>query len=228
MLIDKLLSGAVRLWLQSQVSAIDNLNLQIIGKDKQILRGYLPQVFISATNAIYQGVQISKLEIVGNNIKFNLPQVVKRKPLQLLEPIKIEIEVLLKEIDLQKSLSSSLLATGLTDLWNRFLMPDLASLNTKNELYQWNYLSLSEGRLFFKGNYGKLEYDDLPIGINTRIELKNSHTLLLSPVKIITIPELPITETENLTLDLGKQVLIARLEITEEHLLVRGTITVFP
>lgn len=228
MLIDKLLSGAVRLWLQSQVSAIDNLNLQIIGKDKQILRGYLPQVFISATNAIYQGVQISKLEIVGNNIKFNLPQVVKRKPLQLLEPIKIEIEVLLKEIDLQKSLSSSLLATGLTDLWNRFLMPDLASLNTKNELYQWNYLSLSEGRLFFKGNYGKLEYDDLPIGINTRIELKNSHTLLLSPVKIITIPELPITETENLTLDLGKQVSIARLEITEEHLLVRGTITVFP
>ena len=117
MLIDKLLSGAVRLWLQSQVSAIDNLNLQIIGKDKQILRGYIPQVFISATNAIYQGVSISKLEIVGNNIKFNLPQVVKRKPLQLLEPIKIEIEVLLKEIDLQKSLSSPLLAAGLTDLW---------------------------------------------------------------------------------------------------------------
>ena len=228
MLIDKLLSGAVRLWLQSQVSAIDNLNLQIIGKDKQIFRGYIPQVFISATNAIYQGVQISKLEIVGNNIKFNLPQVVKRKPLQLLEPIQIEIEVFLQEIDLQKSLSSSLLAAGLTDLWSRFLMPDPASLDPKNELYQWNYLSLSKARLFFKGNYRKLEYDDLPIGIDTRIELKNSHTLLLSPIKVITIPELPITETENLTLDLGKQVSIAQLEITEEHLLVRGTITVFP
>ena len=83
-------------------------------------------------------------------------------------------------------------------------MPDLALLNPKNELYQWNYLSLSEARLFFKGNYRKLEYDDLSIGIDTKIELKNSHTLLLSPVKIITIPELPITETENLTLDLGK------------------------
>ena len=226
--IDRLLSGAVRLWLQSQVSAIEDLNLKIIGKNKQIIQGYIPQIFISANNTIYQGIEISKLEIVGNNIKFNLPQVVKRKPLQLLEPIKIEIEVFLKERDLQKSLSSSLLATGLTDLWSRFLMPDLAPLDSKNVLYQWNCLSLSKGRLFFSGNSKKLEYDDLPIGIDARIELKNSHTLLLSPIKIITLPELPITETENLTLDLGKQVSIAQLEITEKHLLVRGTITVFP
>jgi hypothetical protein len=226
--IDRLLSGAVRLWLQSQVSAIEDLTLKIIGKNKQIIQGYIPQIFISANNTIYQGIEISKLEIVGNNIKFNLPQVVKRKPLQLLEPVKIEIEVFLKEIDLQKSLSSSLLAIGLTDLWSRFLMPDLASLDPKNLLYQWNYLSLSESRLFFSGNAKKLEYDDLPIAIDTRIELKNSHTLLLSPIKIITLTELSITETENLTLDLGKQVSIAQLEITEEHLLVRGTITVFP
>lgn len=228
MLIDKLLSGAVRLWLQSQVSAIDNLNLQIIGKDQQILRGYIPQVFISATNAIYQGVQISKLEIVGNNIKFNLPQVVKRKPLQLLEPIKIDLEVFLREIDLQQSLSSPLLAAGLTDLWKRFLMPNVAQSAQKNEFYQWHSLSLSEAKLFFQGTYKKLENDDLLIGIETKIRLNDSHTLLLSPVKIITIPELPVTKAENLTLDLGTQISIARLEITKEHLLVRGTITVFP
>ena len=227
MLIDRLLKSAVRLWIQSQVSAIDNLNLKIIGKDKQILQGYIPQVFISATNTIYQGIQISKLEIVGNNIKFNLPQVIKRKPLQLLEPIIIKIEVFLKEIDFQKSLSSPLLAAGLTDLWSRFLIPDITQLVKNNERYQWNNLSLSKARLFFKGNYRKLENDDLSIGIDTLIELNDSHTLLLSPVKIITIPELPITETE-LILDLGTQVSIARLEITEEHLLVRGTITVFP
>lgn len=226
--IDKLLSGAVRLWLQSQVSTIDNLNLKIVGKNKQILRGYIPQVFISATNVVYQDVRISKLEIVGNNIKFNLPQVVKRKPLQLVEPIVIKIEVLLKEIDLQKSRSSPLLAAGLTDLWSRFITSDLASLASNKDRYQWNFLSLSEARLCCRGTYKKLENDDLPIGMDTKIELNDSHTLLLSPLKIITIPELPITETENLTLDLGKQVSIARLEITEKHLFVRGTITVFP
>ena len=227
MLIDKLLSGAVRLWLQSQVEKIDNLNFKIIGKDKQILQGYIPQVLIGATNTVYQGIQISKLEIVGNNIKFNLPQVVKRKPLQLLEPIAIEIEVFLREIDLQQSLSSSLLTAGLTDLWQRFLIFDLTQSEPKNK-YQWNYLSLSKARLFFKGNYTKLKNDDLSIGIDTLIELNDSHTLLLSPVKIITIPELPITETQHLILDLGKQVSIARLEITDEHLFVRGSITVFP
>lgn len=228
MLIDRLLSGAVRLWLQSQVSTIDDLNLQIIGKDKQIISGYIPQVFVSATNVIYQGIQISKLKIVGNKIKFNLPQVVKRKPLQLLEPIEIDLEVFLREIDLQKSLSSSLLATGLTDLWKRFLIPSVAQSAQKNEFYQWHSLSLSEAKLFFQGIHKKLENDDLLIGIETKIRLNDSHTLLLSPVKIITIPELPVTKTENLTLDLGTQISIARLEITKEHLLVRGTITVFP
>lgn len=226
--IDKLLSGAVRLWLQSQVSTVDNLNLKIVGKNKQILRGYIPQVCISATDVVYQEIQISRLEIVGNNIKFNLPQVVKRKPLQLVEPIVIKIEVLLKEIDLQKSLSSPILAAGLTDLWSCFLTSDLASLASKKEHYQWNFLSLSEARLCCQGTYKKLENDDLPIGMDTEIELNDSHTLLLSPVKIITIPELPITETENLTVDLGTQVSIAQLEITEEYLFVRGTITVFP
>lgn len=225
--IDKLLSGAVRLWLQSQVSTVDDLNLKILGKNSQIIRGYIPQVFISATDVVYQEIQISKLEIVGNNIKFNLPQVVKIKPLQLLEPIVIKIEVLLKEIDLQKSLSSPLLAAGLSDLWHRFLIPNMASLVPK-EHYQWNSLSLSEAKLCFKGTYKKLKNDDLPIGMDTKIELNDPHTLLLSPVKIITIPELPVTKTENLTVDLGKQVSIARLEITEEHLLLRGTITVFP
>ena len=246
MAVDKLLSGAVRLWVQSQVSTVDDLNLKIVGKNKQILQGYIPQVFISATDVVYQEIQVSRLEIVGNNIRFNLPQVVKRKPLQLVEPIIIKIEVLLKEIDLQKSLSSPILATGLTDLWSRFLSAegghpqapplqggermtsDVASLAFNKEYYQWNCLSLSEARLCCKGTYKKLENDDLPIGMDTKIELNDSHTLLLSPLKIITIPELPITKTENLTLDLGQQVSIARLEITEEHLLVRGTITVFP
>ena len=228
MAIDRLLSGAVRLWLRSQVSTVDDLTLKIVGENKQIIRGYIPQVFISATDVVYREIRISKLKIIGNNIKFDLSQVVKRKPLQLLEPIVIKIEVLLKETDLQKSLSSPLLSAGLTDLWHRFLILDLASLASGEEHYQWNSLSLSEARLCFKGTYKKLENDNIAIGIDTRVELNDRHTLLLFPVKIITTTELPIIEAENLILDLGKQVSIARLEITKEHLLVRGTITVFP
>ncbi|VEP12952.1 conserved hypothetical protein [Hyella patelloides LEGE 07179] len=228
MLIDKLLSGAVRLWLKSQVSAIDNLKIKIIGKDRQILQGCIPEVCVSANNAVYQGLHISELRIKGTNINFNLPQVLKRKPLQLLEPIIVEIKVSLQETDLQNSLSSPLLAAGLTDMWNRFLCDNQEKSAQNPENYQWEHLYLSESVISFDGTYSKQENDNYPLGITTSIKLNDSHSLLLSPRKITTISELPITNTESLMLDLGTQVSIAHFDLTSNHLLLKGTITVFP
>lgn len=228
MLIDKLLSGAVKLWLKSQVSTIDNLKIEIIGKDQEILQGSIPEVCISAGNAVYQGLHISELGIKGTNINFNLPQVLKRKPLQLLEPIIIEIKVLLQETDLQNSLSSPLLIAGLTDIWNRFIFDNQEKLEQNQENYKWKHLYLSESVISFHGTYSKQENDNYPLGITTSIKLNDSHSLLLSPQQITTISELPITNAESLMLDLGTQVSIADFDLTSNHLLLKGTITVFP
>ena len=227
MLIDKLLSGAIRLWLQSQVSAVENLEVKIAGKDRQILQGSIPEVFLGATHGIYQGIHLSELAIKGTNIEFNLPQVLKRKPLKLLEPIVVDIKVLLLETDLQNSLSSPLFASGLTALWSRFVIPN--SVNHENsDRYQWHDLSLSESGISFRGNYNQSKGDSHLVSLHSDIRLYNNHTLLLSPQEIITIPELPVAATDELLFDLGTQVTITQLEITSEYLMLRGTITVFP
>lgn len=228
MVIDKLLSSVVKLWLKSQVSKVDNLQFKITGSEQQILQGLIPEIFVSATNVIYQGIHFSELDLRGNNIKFNLTQVIKKKPLNLLEPIVINLKVLLQEVDLQNSLSSPLLTSGLTDLWTRFLLLNHLQLKPHQSIYQWEHLSLLESGLSFAGKYYQLNQDPVSIGITTQIELNNPHTLFLLPLETITIPELSLSSSDRLIVDLGTQVSLTDFSLTPKYLLLKGTITVFP
>lgn len=228
MAIAKLLSNAVRLWLKSQVSQTDNLNIKIKSQNREIIQGSIPEVFISATNTIYQGLHCSELEVVGNNIKVNLAQIIKRKPLQLLEPIAIDLRLLLQEIDLQNSLSSPLLSTGLTDLWHRFLVSNYEQLELNESKYEWDRLSLLGSGISFAGKYDRPNLPSTSIGITTNIQLNDAHSLLLSPLEIVTIPELVLNYRDRFILDLGTQVSITYFNLTPQYLLLKGKITVFP
>ena len=230
MLINKLLSGAVKLWLYSQVSEIKNLKITVSGKDRQILRGDIPKILISASNALYRGIYLSKIETLGTNIKFDLSQVVNQKSLKLLEPIEINIQALLLAKDLQRSLSSSLLSAGLTDIWHQLLSLPTATVDVakKYNSYQWNYLSFASEEVAFKGIYSQSNINQSAVGIQTKIKLFDQNSLMLAPLAITTIPELPIAQTQPLIFNLGEQVSIKQLEITQEHLFVQGTITVYP
>jgi hypothetical protein len=228
MLINNLLSSVVRLWLKSQVSTIDNLNVKIGGKKQQILQGSIPEVFISATNPIYQGLHFSELELIGSNIKFNLSQILKRKSLQLLEPIVVNLKVLLQEKDLQNSLSSPLLTAALSDLWTRFLVVNNIKPTLDKSSYQWEHLSLLESGISFTGKSHQQNHDSTFISVTTQIELNNAHTLFLSPLEIMTIPELSLKISNSLVLDLGTQVFITHCHLTPQYLSLKGTITIFP
>jgi hypothetical protein len=228
MLIDKLLASAIRLWLKSQVSTTDNLSIKIASQDRKIVRGIIPKVFIGATNTIYQGLHFSKLEIIGNNIKVNLPQVIKRKPLQLLEPVVINLQALLQAKDLQNSLDSPLLKAGLTDIWHRFLLLNKISLELERVDYKWDRLLLLDSGISWTGKYLQQDGKFASINMVTNIELDNAHSLILSPLKIITVPELLLNINKKLVLDLGTQVAIDSFNLNPEYLSIKGTITVFP
>ena len=116
-MIGKLLSAAVKLYLRSQVEGVEALEVKIAGKSKEILRGYIPEVFLSCDRAVYQGLHLSQIELKGNNIAVNLPEVIKKQPLKLIEPILVEIQLRLDAADLASSLESDLLQSGLGDLW---------------------------------------------------------------------------------------------------------------
>jgi hypothetical protein len=118
--ISRLLPAAVRFWLQSQAEHIENLVFDIQGRDRQILQGHLPGVTLSAEKAIYQGMHLSQIAVEAANIRVNLGQIVRGKPLRLLAPFPVSGRLCLSAADLNASLNSELLGTGLYDFLTQF------------------------------------------------------------------------------------------------------------
>ena len=230
MIIDKLLASTVKLYLRSQVEKIKNLQVKITAKDRQILSGELPQVFIAANSAIYQGIYLRQLELTGKNILLNLPEILERKPLKLLEPITVNIQALLAESDLQASLESDLFLSGLADFWQDLLRQQVASGACNLAAYSaiaWRQISLQDNLVIMSGNLPTAA-GDMGIKVTTDVHLFDSQTLMFTPLDIQGIPELTETKWQPLKIDLGDGVALSNLSISEEKLFTSGEITIFP
>lgn len=153
-MISTVVSPAVQLWLRSQVEAVETLQFKLMGRDRQILRGHIPTVSIAADGAIYQGLHLSQIQLEGVNIRFNLTQVFKGKPLRLLDPVPVTGQLVLRERDLQASLGAPLLSNALTELLNTFInsynQPDqYPSLNESH--LNWQQITIDGQQLTLKG-----------------------------------------------------------------------------
>lgn len=231
MIIDKLLAGTVKLYLRSQVEKVKNLKVKITAKDRQILSGKLPQVFIAANSAVYQGIYLRQLELIGKNILLNLPEILERKPLKLLEPITVNIQALLAESDLQASLQSDLFLSGLADFWQDLLNQQIVKSRTNLKDYlaiSWQQISLQDNLVIMIGNPQTKTTKDILIKITTKVHLFDSQTLVFTPLEIQGIPELLETKWQPLQIDLGEGIAIANLSISEDKLFTSGDITIFP
>lgn len=116
-IIGRILPAAVRLWLRSQVEQVENLSVVLAGRDRDIISGYLPGVSVSAVGAVYRGIHISELRLSAQDIRINVGQVVRGKPLRLTKVFPVIGEVALTAADLNASLGSALLGEGLRDFW---------------------------------------------------------------------------------------------------------------
>ena len=174
-MITKLLSAAVKLYLRSQVSRVKGLQVKIGGKNRQILKGYIPNVFLSCQQGIYQGLHLREIVVSGNEIAFNLPEVLQKKPLRLLEPIAIEVDLSLFKEDLSASIDSALLQSGLTDLWQIILnaneIEDLGEELTDVEI-KWDSIAIAEDELIISGTYA-----DKSFNLSTGVSLAKSMTI---------------------------------------------------
>jgi len=219
-IITKVLSPAVRLLLRSQVQQVAHLDVQISGGDRQILSGYIPYVSISAQNAVYQGLNLTQLEIEGKNIKTNLGGVLRGQPLRLLEPIPIFGEVRLDESDLNASLKSPLLAEALTNLLKSFLPEN----SITHQAVHWEQVILSNDRLTINGIIASDR--QMPLTLDTRLELIDGQTLALKELQIHSDTEL--FDIDYFQIDLGSEVAIETLTLTSGQLLCCGRINVLP
>jgi hypothetical protein len=228
-MLDKVIATAVKLWLRSQVETVEDLQINLVGGDRQLLKGYLPSLSLASNRSIYQGLHFRQTALKASNIRFNLSEVLKGKSLKLLEPIPVMITISLTAEDLQASLASSLLSSGLNDFCKNLIFLSEKTTNLTSSipiLFNWDTINFSESKLFLRGMFANESDSTINIEIVTDLQLANSHTLLLSPIEIITDPQLSISSVERWEIDLGDLVSINELFITSEGLFCSGQIQI--
>jgi len=230
-IIGTVLSPALHLWLRSQVSQVEDLQVKIAGGDRQILSGHIPHVSISAEHAIYQGLYVSKIQLVGENIRINLGQVIKGKPLRLLEPIPVSGQLRLEADDLKASLQSPLLSTALTELLATLLQA--GGVKNPAAVFQdrqitWQQVTLESERLTLAGVITDANGNTTPVVIRSGLQLASSHELRLDPLAIQMQSALPIGNLDSFQIDLGSEVHLEELNLIPGQLLCRGSLKVIP
>jgi hypothetical protein len=218
------LSPACRVWLRSQVSHVDDLQVDIAGGSIQILGGTIPQVVVIARGAIYQGLSLGSIDLVAENIRINLPQVIKGQPLALLEPIAVTAQVKFSERELQASLAAPILVQAITDLFTQIVATDASQ---PPWLVDWNRVQIVPQTLILQGTL-MIDLQTAPIEISMGIAIIEGHLLQLDPLSITCALDLPGSNITSHQIDLGDDVNITQLQLLAGELLCHGNIQVNP
>ncbi len=198
--------------------------MDIQGGSRQILGGTIPRVAVAAVGAIYQGLSLGSIDLIAENIRINLPQVLKGQALRLVESIAVMADVKFSETDLQASLSSSLLSQAITDLFTQILAMQPHQTDWKID---WNRLEIAPQTLILQGNL-TTDGQTGPIEIAMGIDIAEGHILHLDPLKITCPIDLPNSHITSHRIDLGDDVNITQLKLTTGELLCQGRIQVNP
>jgi hypothetical protein len=214
--ISTVLSPAIRLWLRSQVERVEALEFKITGGDRQILTGNIPNISVAASQAIYQGLHLSQIQLEATQIRVNLGQVIKGKSLRLLEPVPVTGQLALSETDLQASLQSQLLSAALSEFLGTLLsLPNLD--------FSWQKITIDTDLLTLSGTL-----QAMPIVIVAGLKLASSHELLLDPFQIQMSSHEKAKQLDGFQVDLGSEVDLQEITLTPGMLLCRGCLKILP
>ncbi|MBD2461113.1 DUF2993 domain-containing protein [Oscillatoria sp. FACHB-1407] len=233
--VSKGLSAAIQFWLRSQVEHVETLHCQIEGGDRQILSGYIPKVAIAAERAVYQGLHLSQIHLTGSNIRVNLGQVIRGKPLRLMEVVPVEGDVVMHQDDLNTSLEAPLLANAVTE----FLAGLVKSLPTSEELPDDAVLRLHNPQIRLANQHLTLIADLLSsegqataIAIRTGLQLADGQTLQLDRPCWLPHPNanrgLPLSDLQGFQINLGSDVDLRSIQIEDNQLRCQGRINIIP
>ncbi|HEY9701800.1 MAG TPA: DUF2993 domain-containing protein [Allocoleopsis sp.] len=228
--ISKILSPAVRLFLRSQIEKAEKLEFTIDAGNRDIFAGIIPLVHLSAHKAVYQGLHLTDVNLTAKDISINLKEVIKGKPLKLLNPILLSGQVFLEQSDIKTSLSSSLLSNALIDLLE-IIIPDIsnnAELSVKDNKIIWEQIDLTDGEFKLGGNYTDLSGNKSAIMLRASLELIASNQLKLTLLDLQLPPNFPGAKTNIFDLDLGTEVNIKEMNINSEQISAQVDLKVLP
>ncbi len=148
----------VKLWLRSQLQSIGYLHIEVGGSSWQILRGSIPHASVIAEEAVYQGVEITSIQLNAEQIYLNTPELIKGAPLKLLQPIQVLMSAHFSPQAVERSLSSQLVQGAIA---SPFAMPTddrelahlLQSLLSSLAEFQLEELTVKGGEVFCRGRF---------------------------------------------------------------------------
>ncbi|MGP1375665.1 MAG: LmeA family phospholipid-binding protein [Almyronema sp.] len=237
-LISRVLSPALRLWLQTQVAQSENLRFQIIGRDRQLLQGCVPQVNLSAQTAVYRGLQLGQVQLTATDIRINLGQVVRGKALRLLEPFPICGSITLSAADLQACLQTATMAEALQNFLIKICRDDRAS-----GLFAKRVAAIAQVPTQQLVGSGQLQGDVLTISLRertaqqplilcTRLQVQQGRLLTLLQPQLLddaeAIAGTPLPELHEFQVNLGADVEIQHFELKNNQLNCHGRVNVRP
>lgn len=176
-IVTNLLTQAIKLYLKSQVTHVEQLEVDIQASDGQLLTGSIPWISVFASDAIYQGIHVTKVKLVAENIRVNVGGVIKGQPLRLLEIVPVAGELSLTETALSASLNSKLLTDALNDALLK-LLPE-SSQNSKS--ISFSKITLNHGQATLNGTLTS-DNNTTPISICLGLELLSGTELRLTHI----------------------------------------------
>ncbi|WP_339459126.1 DUF2993 domain-containing protein [Nodularia spumigena] len=222
-IITNLLTTALKLWLKSQVSQVSQLEVEIKASDRQILSGRIPWVSIIASHAVYQGLNITRIQLVAENIQVNIGSILKGQQLKLLETVPVVGNLIVEEKDLNSSLSSNLLFSALNDV----VLKILPEFSLKSQQISWQKIILANHQIILNAILSPTS-EPTPLEMYVNLDLISGHELNLEKIQVIQ-KEVPIFQDEqSYHLDLGSDVDIQELSLTPGKLVCQGRINVNP
>lgn len=230
-LISRVLAPALKLWVRSQLDQVEDLHITIDAGDRQMLSGEISQVFASAQRAVYQGLHFSQIQVAGQQIQTNLGQVLRGKPFRLLQAFPVNGEVSLTEADLNASLSAPLLAGAIADFLLTLLQQDSqpeCGTPPNDAMLRDVQVQLEPKGLTFLAVLVTPKSEQA-IALRTGLAVKNGNLLKLEGFQQRnSIDELvPLDECQTkLTIPLGSDVYLEKLEIQADVLICQGRILV--
>jgi hypothetical protein len=222
-IITKVLTSAIKLWLRSQLNQVSHLEVHIEASDRQLLSGYIPGVSISASNAVYQGLRVTQIELEVEKIQLNVAAILKGQPLQLSAIVPVVGKLIITAQDLNNSLSSPLLLTAIND----GLIPLLAEYSLNYPFITWEKITLDNQVLILHG-IPISETEGAFFNIHLGLELPNGQELQLTQVQVKTDQEVLLERNSPYMINLGTDVDIEKISLLPEQLTCYGRININP
>ena len=237
-LISRVLAPALKLWVRSQLDHVDPLQLRIETGDRQLLSGDIPQVQLTANQAVYQGIHLSAINVLGRHIRVNMGQVLKGHPLRLLTPIPVDLAVSLQLGDLQASLTSPLLQVAFSQVLQRVIGEHLATaLGSAPGQDDWTLiqpqLGLAAHQLTFRSELSSTTTcRRVAVTLCTDLRIGQPCELVLHQPRwqlgCRDAPASPFQALPNHVFNLGEHVHLEELTIAPGEIVGRGRFTISP